>query len=285
MVGTHRRGVRPPLPGPYQTGAPARLLPSASNKPTLTFPAFPFRTAHQRRILDPAHEPRCTVGLDFGTRSVRALVVDTANGREWGTATWNYAHGDQGVILSDDPHLARQHPPITSKASNSPFVAPWPTPVVTTATSIPPGSKASVSIPPEAPLCPWMNAADPWLSSVVLPETPRPWPGFGRITLPQPKPLRSPIAPAGNDPSTSPNAEGTYSSEWFFSKILHCRRTAPEVFAAAHRWVECADWIPATLTGTEAPDRLTIGICAAGHKGMYHTAWGGYPRCQLPGRP
>jgi L-ribulokinase len=47
---------------------------------------------------------------------------------------------------------------------------------------------------------------------------------------------------------------GTYSSEWFFSKILHCRRTAPEVFDAAYTWVECADWVPAMLTGTEAPD-------------------------------
>ncbi len=46
---------------------------------------------------------------------------------------------------------------------------------------------------------------------------------------------------------------GTYSSEWFFSKILHCLRTSPEVFDAAYLWVECADWVPAMLTGTEAP--------------------------------
>jgi L-ribulokinase len=70
---------------------------------------------------------------------------------------------------------------------------------------------------------------------------------------------------------------GTYSSEWFFSKILHCRRTAPDVFRAAHLWVECADWIPANLTGTEAPDKLTVGVCAAGHKAMYSDEWGGYP--------
>src|ERR1017187_9889299 len=51
-----------------------------------------------------------TMGLDYGTNSVRALVVDTANGREAGTAVWNYEHGTAGVILSRDPNLARQHP-------------------------------------------------------------------------------------------------------------------------------------------------------------------------------
>ena len=76
---------------------------------------------------------------------------------------------------------------------------------------------------------------------------------------------------------------GTYSSEWFFSKILHCLRTAPEVFDAAHTWVECADWIPAALTGTEAPDQLTVGVCAAGHKAMYNDDWGGYPDAEFLG--
>ena len=51
-----------------------------------------------------------TIGLDYGTNSVRALVVNVANGREVATAVWGYAHGTQGVILSRDPNLARQHP-------------------------------------------------------------------------------------------------------------------------------------------------------------------------------
>jgi L-ribulokinase len=74
---------------------------------------------------------------------------------------------------------------------------------------------------------------------------------------------------------------GTYSSEWFFSKILHCLRTNPEVFDAAYLWVECADWVPAMLTGTEEPDELTVGVCAAGHKGMFNDVWGGYPDAEF----
>ena len=53
---------------------------------------------------------RYSIGLDYGTNSVRTLIVNTANGREVATAVWNYEHGHQGVILSRDPNLARQHP-------------------------------------------------------------------------------------------------------------------------------------------------------------------------------
>ena len=74
---------------------------------------------------------------------------------------------------------------------------------------------------------------------------------------------------------------GIYSSEWFFSKILHCLRTAPEVFDAAHSWIELADFVPAALTGTLAPDKFTAGICAAGHKAMLNASWGGYPDAEF----
>ena len=70
---------------------------------------------------------------------------------------------------------------------------------------------------------------------------------------------------------------GTYSSEWFFSKILHCLRTSPEVFKAAYTWVELADYVPAALTGNEAPDKLTVGVCAAGHKALFSPSWRGLP--------
>src|SRR5580692_771751 len=58
----------------------------------------------------PGKSAKYTIGLDYGTNSVRALVVDTADGHEVATAIWNYEHGDSGVILSRDPNLARQHP-------------------------------------------------------------------------------------------------------------------------------------------------------------------------------
>ncbi len=74
---------------------------------------------------------------------------------------------------------------------------------------------------------------------------------------------------------------GTYSSEWFFSKILKCLRAAPEVFNAAHSWIELADFVPAALTGTLAPDKFIAGVCAAGHKAMWNAKWGGYPDAEF----
>ena len=70
---------------------------------------------------------------------------------------------------------------------------------------------------------------------------------------------------------------GVYSSGWWWSKIWHCLQESPKVFDAASTWVEHADWLPAVLTGTTHPDKLRRCICAAGHKAMYNSKWGGYP--------
>src|SRR5205823_1667450 len=70
---------------------------------------------------------------------------------------------------------------------------------------------------------------------------------------------------------------GTYSSEWFWSKIWHCRKVAPDVFAAAASWVELADFVPAVLAGVTHPGDIVRGVCAAGHKALYSEAWGGLP--------
>src|ERR1041385_6579842 len=51
-----------------------------------------------------------TIGLDYGTNSVRALIVNVANGAEVASSVWGYEHGTEGGILSRDPNLARQHP-------------------------------------------------------------------------------------------------------------------------------------------------------------------------------
>jgi len=70
---------------------------------------------------------------------------------------------------------------------------------------------------------------------------------------------------------------GTYSSEWFWSKIWRCLKVTPEVFDAAVSWVELADYIPAVLSGVTDARQIRRGVCAAGHKAMYSEAWGGLP--------
>jgi L-ribulokinase len=221
------------------------------------------------------------IGLDYGTNSVRALVVNTSNGKEAASAVWNYEQGHAGVILSRDPNLARQHPADYVKGAE-----------ITIKKALAKARRSVRGFHPDQ------------VSGIGVDttgSTPIPVDAQGKPLALQKRWSKNPAALAWlwkDHTGVAEAAEitelarqlrpqylakcgGTYSSEWFFSKILHCLRVAPDVFDAAHSWVECADWIPAMLTGTEAPERLTVGVCAAGHKAMYNEAWGGYPDAEF----
>ncbi|HEX8029608.1 MAG TPA: ribulokinase, partial [Vicinamibacterales bacterium] len=70
---------------------------------------------------------------------------------------------------------------------------------------------------------------------------------------------------------------GTYSSEWWWSKIWKCLKEDPDVFDAADSWVELADFVPAVLAGVDDSRQIARCICAAGHKAMFSEEWGGLP--------
>ena len=218
-----------------------------------------------------------TIGLDYGTNSVRALVVATADGREVATSVWNYEHGETGVILSRDPHLARQHPADYVKGAET-----------TIRGALAQAKKKVRGFKPEQVVGIGVDTT----GSTPLPVDDRGEPlAFTRRFAKNPAAMawlwkdHTGVAEAAEitelarkmRPHYLAQCGGTYSSEWFFSKILHCLRTAPEVFDAAASWMELADYIPAALTGTQSHEKFTAGICAAGHKAMYNESWGGYP--------
>ncbi len=70
---------------------------------------------------------------------------------------------------------------------------------------------------------------------------------------------------------------GIYSSEWFWSKILHISRIDAKVQKAAYSWVEHCDWIPYLLTGESDMSKMKRSRCAAGHKALWHDTYNGLP--------
>src|SRR5271156_2230011 len=203
-----------------------------------------------------------TIGLDYGTNSVRSLIVDTSDGREVATAVWNYEHGQAGVILSRDPNLARQHPADYIKGTEA-----------TIRRALAEAKKKVRGFQSEQVVGIGVDTT----GSTPLPVDERGEPlAFKKHFAKNPAAMawlwkdHTGVAEAAEitelakkiRPRYLAKCGGTYSSEWFFSKILHCLRTAPEVFEAAESWVKLADFIPAVLTGTQAPEDFTIGICA-----------------------
>jgi L-ribulokinase len=218
-----------------------------------------------------------TIGIDFGTNSVRAVVVDVADGRTVGTSVFDYPSGDHGVLLHPkDPHLARQNPAdyieglrrsvrgALAEAAQSPqFRAP-------DVIGIGVDTTGSTPLPIDAQARPlamdpkWTGnlAAHAWLWKDHTSTT-----EAARITEIAREHAPEYLAPIG----------GTYSSEWWWSKIWHCRNVATDVFDAAYSWVELADFIPAVLAGVDRAEDIVRCVCAAGHKAMYSEAWGGLP--------
>ena len=222
-----------------------------------------------------------TIGLDYGTNSVRALLVNVANGAEIAAAVWVYRHGTTGVVLSRDPNLARQHPAdylegaeITIKqviAAAKKSVKGFSGEQVI---GIGVDTTGSTPLPVDTQVQPLVfqkkfannPAALAWLwkDHTSVDEA-------NEITALAQKMRPQYLAKCG----------GIYSSEWFWSKLLHCLRTSPEVFNAAHAWIELSDFVPAALTDTLHPDKFIAGVCAAGHKAMWNAKWGGYPDKQF----
>jgi L-ribulokinase len=218
-----------------------------------------------------------TIGIDYGTNSVRALVVRCADGAEFGSSVVGYPSGDEGVLLDpNDHHLARQRPADylygLERSVEGALAEAMKKPGFDVAKVIGLGVDTTGSSPlpvdahnrPLALEAKWNDnlAAQCWLW-----KDHTGWSEAAKINELAAKHRRQYIAKCG----------GVYSSEWWWSKIWHCLVVAPDVFDAAFSWVEIADWIPSVLAGVVDPRKVKRGVCAAGHKALYSDEWGGLP--------
>lgn len=213
------------------------------------------------------------LGLDYGSDSVRALLVDTATGSEVATATVLYPRWAKGLYCNPSADQFRQHPLDYLESLETVLADLWQAApagaaqhVVGIAFDTTGSTPIAIDSEGQALALKPEFASNPnamfvlWKDHTAVKEA-------QQITA---------AAQAASENYLKYEG-GIYSSEWFWAKALHVLRADPAVRDAAYSWVEHCDWMPAVLTGTTHPSKLRIGRCAAGHKMMWHESWGGFP--------
>jgi L-ribulokinase len=219
-------------------------------------------------------EVKYLIGVDFGSDSARALVVNADTGEEMASEVSFYRRWSQG-LYSDAAQNQFRHHPLDYLESLEECItgALKKLPPEVAANVIGIGVDTTGSTP---------VAVDENGTPLALLDEFRENPNAMFILWKDHTAVRE-AAEINNLARTWGGVDytkyegGVYSSEWFWAKILHILRVDEKVRAAAYSWVEVCDWIPAVLTGTTDPKVLKRSRCAAGHKAMWHPEWGGLP--------
>jgi L-ribulokinase len=214
------------------------------------------------------------IGIDYGTDSVRSVVVDTTNGKITGTSVFEYPRWKKGLYCDPSINQFRQHPldyiegleqtvkgalnglsqEIIRNIAGITVDTTGSTPAAVDKEGIPLSMKKGFENNPDAMFVLWKDHTAV-KEAAQINNLARTWGGVDFTKF----------------------EGGIYSSEWFWAKILHVLRQSSEVRNNAWSWVEHCDWIPALLTGKTDPLQLKRSRCAAGHKAMWHDEFNGLP--------
>ncbi len=215
-----------------------------------------------------------TIGVDYGTDSVRALLVNANTGEEISSSVFAYPNWKKGKYCDPSRNQFRQHPQdyldgleqsikgalaevhadVKENIVAISVDTTGSTPVAVDKSGMPLSLHDRFAENPNAMFVLWKD-------HTALEEA-------GEINA---------LARSWGGEDYTKYEGGIYSSEWFWAKILHVLRNDPSIRDAAHSWVEHCDWIPAVLTGDTDPLQLKRSRCAAGHKAMWHEDFGGLP--------
>ena len=218
-------------------------------------------------------QTKYTIGLDYGSDSVRSLIVDVETGEEVASAVFNYPRWKKGMYCNPAKNQFRQHP--------KDYLEGLEYTIVEALKQAPAGVAENVV---------GISVDTTGSTPVAVDEQGTPLsltPGFEE----NPNAMfvlwkdHTAVKEADEINELASKWEidftkfegGIYSSEWFWAKLLHVIREDAAVYRAANSWVEHCDWLPALLTGNTRPKTLKRSRCAAGHKAMWHEAFGGLP--------
>ncbi|MCH7398277.1 ribulokinase [Belliella sp. DSM 107340] len=213
------------------------------------------------------------IGLDYGSDSVRAVLVNTADGNCLASHVYWYPRWKAGKYCDPVSNRFRQHPldhlegleetikGVLAKADIDKAQVKAICVDTTGSSPMPVDEKGqSLALKPEF-------AENPNAMMVIWKD---------HTAIKEADEINKVARTWGGEDFTKYEG-GIYSSEWFWAKILHVVREDEAVKNAAYSWMEHCDFITANLIGSTDPLTFKRSRCAAGHKALWHESWGGLP--------
>lgn len=218
-------------------------------------------------------EEHYAIGVDFGSDSVRAVIVSTETGEESASAVAHYRRWSAGAYCNPKECRYRQHPQdyidslceviakalslcdgtVRKRIVGMSFDTTASTPALTDRHGTPLALLPQYTENPDAMFILWKDHTAIDEAAAIERLAARWHTDYTRY------------------------CGCTYSCEWVWAKMLHCIRHDISLLDSAYSWVEHCDWIAALLAGDTTPEKIRRSRCVAGHKAMWHPSWGGLP--------
>lgn len=213
------------------------------------------------------------IGVDYGTDSVRSIIVNAANGKEVAAAVFPYPRWKDGLYCNAALNQFRQHPmdyvegleqsirnclqqagpAVAARVKAISIDTTGSTPVAVDESGTPLALLPGFEQNPHAMFVLWKDHTSVKEAAEINAHAEK------------------------FDVNYLQYVGGIYSSEWFWAKLLHTLRADEQVRKACYSWVEHCDWIPFLLTGGQRALDIRRGVCSAGHKSLWAAEFGGLP--------
>jgi L-ribulokinase len=213
------------------------------------------------------------IGVDYGTDSVRAIIVDASNGQEVTSSIYYYPRWKEQLYCNAIENQFRQHPldyaegleftiqaciknvgpQVAAKVKAISVDTTGSTPVAVDATGTPLALLPAFENNPNAMFVLWKDHTGIQEAAEINAHAEKYETNYLQFV------------------------GGIYSSEWFWAKLLHVLRADQQVRDAIYTFVEHCDWVPFLLTGGTDARTMKRSVCAAGHKALWAKEWDGLP--------